>query len=353
MDEFDALLGMGITDEEELRALAQGLRGKKEAADFFALSTIPTIAKPAQQSRDTALKSAEQAGMLKKAMEAEAAANQRQQNQLDATAEQGRLNRATQLQIARIRNNRALGGDRRAGVDPSKPFGALKTGKERDRFNTIASELANTDFVAESWKPEFGPMVPGVSGPVENWLGKNFPTDDKLGLAEQANWWANFEAFHSMPKRHKFFGSAFTKVEQAAWDKAYFNENATPEIVQNRLRVLQHMARRAAEKMVIDAYEQNVSMDIIENNYGSVIDVEGLIDTWENNREAYKEKRRQDEILAGQFLKSEGESDKSIMDKMTEGARKAWGGESAPAAVGPKPISEMTDEEIMQELARG
>ena len=69
MNEFDALLGMGITDEEQLKALSESLRGKKRAADFFAVTQIPQIQKAAQAEQKAILGSAEQAGVLKRALD--------------------------------------------------------------------------------------------------------------------------------------------------------------------------------------------------------------------------------------------------------------------------------------------
>lgn len=101
------------------------------------------------------------------------------------------------------------------------------------------------------------------------------------------------------------------------------------------------MSRRLAEKQVIDAYEANVNPDIIENQYGDLIDVPALLDTWENNRAAYQEKRKQDLITAGAFLKDEGVDEKTISSMIGGAVDTLMGNEE-------KPIEEMTDEELWE-----
>jgi hypothetical protein len=323
---IDALMGMGISDEEQQRMLADRLRGRQQAADFFSLSTVAPISQAAQAEQKRITSAAQEAGVLKKAMEAQQAQDARQAAQIAATEREGGLNRANRLEAARIAAAaRMAGKGKPGGYDPSKPYGALKTAKERADFDTLPGELASIDVLAETYKDEYGPMVPW-SGNIETALGKALP-GDKWGWPEQANYYGNFEAFHNLMKRHKIFGSAFTKVEQEAWNRAYFDANTQPEVARNRLRMMQHMARRAAEASAIKAYESNVNMDLIENSYGDVIDVEGLLDTWENNREAYQQKRSDDLMTAAQFLKQEGVEDKSIAQMLKGAADKVFTGE--------------------------
>ena len=65
MNEMDALLGLGITDEEELRAMSDALRGRKNAADFFSISTVPNIQRAAEGEQAAVYNAAKQAGLLR------------------------------------------------------------------------------------------------------------------------------------------------------------------------------------------------------------------------------------------------------------------------------------------------
>ena len=67
MDYMDALL-TPASDDEQLAALSDSLRGRKRAADFFALSTIGNISDAAKSEQKAVLKSAERQGQLRRAM---------------------------------------------------------------------------------------------------------------------------------------------------------------------------------------------------------------------------------------------------------------------------------------------
>ena len=69
MDEISALFGLDVADDEKQRMLADSLRGRKRAADFFAATTVPQIAQMAQQEQANVLDSAKQAGVLRRALE--------------------------------------------------------------------------------------------------------------------------------------------------------------------------------------------------------------------------------------------------------------------------------------------
>lgn len=91
MNNIDALLGLGISDEEQLKMLADRLRGQQRAADFFALSSVAPISGAAQAEQKRVTNSAAQAGILNKAL---------QDRKLKQ--EEGRLDRAALLKRAMI-----------------------------------------------------------------------------------------------------------------------------------------------------------------------------------------------------------------------------------------------------------
>jgi hypothetical protein len=105
MNEIDALLGMGISEEEQLRMLANSLRGKQEAADFFALSTVPNIQKGAAAKQDAILGSAKEAGGLRRSLQ-----------DRKSREEEARQNREAQEEIAR-QNREAADARSRASID--------------------------------------------------------------------------------------------------------------------------------------------------------------------------------------------------------------------------------------------
>jgi len=68
MDELSALLGLGMDTDDDTQALADRLRGRKRAADMFALSPTESLSRMAQGEQASVLASAKQAGGLRKAM---------------------------------------------------------------------------------------------------------------------------------------------------------------------------------------------------------------------------------------------------------------------------------------------
>lgn len=91
MDDISALLGLGVEDDQKTRMLADSLRGRKDAADRFALSTIGNIAGGAQSEQKAVQMGAQQAGGLRKARQTR-----------EQQAEQARLNRALQREEGRL-----------------------------------------------------------------------------------------------------------------------------------------------------------------------------------------------------------------------------------------------------------
>jgi len=344
MSDIDALLGLGISDEDQLRAMADRLRGRERAADFFALSTVEPIQQAAAGEQKRITDAAGQAGVLKKALADREALTARNEANILSREREGAADRKNRLDYANIMAEARKYGMGADGYDPRRPYGALKTKAERADFETLPGELASIDMLSETYKDEFGPLVPW-SGGLETALGKAIP-GNTLGWAEQNNYYGNFEAFHNLMKRHKIFGSAFTRVEQEAWNRAYIDANTQPNVARNRLRMMQHMARRAAEASAIKAYESNVSMDLIENFYGDVIDVETLLDTWENNREAYQQKRSDDLMAAATFLKQEGVGDKSISAMLKNAGEEIFsGGGTSEESIQQQAVPDMPDVE--------
>lgn len=345
MNEIDALLGLDISDEEKMRVLSDQLRGKKRAADFFALSTVEPIQRAAAGKQQDILQSAQQAGVLNRAMQERAASEEEARLQRELTASEGEANRANALQRTLISAaSRGQGGGGRQALGSS--YGGLKSRQERESFESAGQELANATSLLGTWKDDFAPYIP-LTGNISNWVGKNLPED--WGLAEKSNWWSNLEMLHNLPKRHKFFGSAFTAAEQKAWDKAFFDANAKPELVRNRLQTIQQMALRLAEYQVLKGYEAGVSPDILELNYGDQLDVHALIDTWENDREAYQTKRAMDQQAALEFIADEDPNSKWKM-----GDEEWVPDEEYLRANGPETLPSLSDaeEQEFQELMR-
>lgn len=299
MADINALLGMGISDEEQLNELANQLRGRKQAADFFAATTVPSIRESANREQESVLQSAKEAGVLRRAMQ-----DRKSREEIAAANRDAAMARALINARARAQSSGA-----------KKSWGGLGSTSEREEFRTIAQNLGAINNLSGSWKDEFAPsvQVPGM-GSLENFAGRYLPTPEKWGLEEQAKWWSDWEEMHNLIKRHKYFGSAFTKTEQEAWNKAFFDYNTKPGVISAKLETTRRLSQVFAEQMVISAHEQGVSDDLIDAYYGHVVDVPKVIKLWETDRKAYRAKRAADEKAAYEFVRKMDEEEGGLSD---------------------------------------
>jgi hypothetical protein len=93
MASIEALLGLEIDDEEKTRALAERLRNRQQAAEFFGMSTVAPIAKGAQAEVSSVQDAAETAGGLRQSMAKEAAMQARHADDVRLREEQMALQR--------------------------------------------------------------------------------------------------------------------------------------------------------------------------------------------------------------------------------------------------------------------
>ena len=107
MDPIEALMSPA-TEEDQLKALAQQLRGSKQAADFFALSSIDPISKMAQGRQKEILGTAEQQGVLRKALADRKSREAESQADRDAADARNDASIASRENVARI-NGTGLG----------------------------------------------------------------------------------------------------------------------------------------------------------------------------------------------------------------------------------------------------
>ena len=102
---LDALM-MPMGDEEKMRALAQSLRGRHNAADFFSASTIPAIQQMAQSEQKYIQGAAEQQGRLTEALERRRQDQSQHKEYMDYRRVEGEEDR--ELRREEGRENRAL-----------------------------------------------------------------------------------------------------------------------------------------------------------------------------------------------------------------------------------------------------
>lgn len=149
--------------------------------------------------------------------------------------------RNTLAAIAQQRANQAG-----AGTTGGKtlPAGELRKIGDQDSIATTFADLAT------SFRDELA-GTPGLAG-TQNLLGKYQPMGIGSGYGDQANWWQNYNEQKNV-LRNKLFGSALTKTEKEAFEKATITEGMAPAEIRIRLNQ-QHRAVVAARNKLIGTF---------------------------------------------------------------------------------------------------
>ena len=131
------MMGLGVTDDQRLQALADSLRGRRQAADVFAMSTISPLAKAAQGEQRRVQATAEGIGALRRARMQEA----------DRTAREYAIQQRREEEAARSREATAgIQTAREAEAQRERDFKErmkrLELGAKGDKPPTAAQQTA-------------------------------------------------------------------------------------------------------------------------------------------------------------------------------------------------------------------
>lgn len=336
-DPIAALLGLEIDDEEKTRALADTLRGRKRAADFFSLSTVDPIARGAQAEAGDVLASAKTAGSLRQTM-----ANREQQQRLqderleaarqaatlaDQRSEAAKVAAEDRARARLIEDREYETGQKRYGelgetpetwVDPktgrtrniqfrdgewidvdsllpantsgmipideydapaqlATSYEQPKTRAERDAFEKGDTDALALRTLASGWSEDFLPDIPKTGG-MRNFLANYIPILTDKDSEDSARWWKNYQRQAELVQRHEMFGSALTKSEQQAWEAANIDPNImNAETIRNALETRAALADKMAQHQAFTAIKKGYDPELIEQNYGSTVDVQRLL----------------------------------------------------------------------------
>lgn len=132
MDMFSALLGP-VSKDDELKALADTLRKRKRAADFYSLSTIKPLQQMGQSAGQEVVGAAERQGVLREALARRQAEEEQKRLDREWQAGQNDLNRATMLASSLSRGPLV-----QIGADGDRDFGAEKYWENRGKADSDA-----------------------------------------------------------------------------------------------------------------------------------------------------------------------------------------------------------------------
>ena len=278
MSSIDALL-RPVSKEDELRALADSLRKRKRAADFFAMSTIKPLAAMGKASGEQVMDSVKQQGLLREAL-AQRASNEEQKRlameAAAARASEASAHRDRMYGLAKERNEIA-----RTKADEHN-FAKPSTQKERAAFESGSLDLVKFNQLADSFQESYSGVVPLMGG-VENIyhraVGRFNPLQTKKSKEEglnQAEWWSDYKEYAELVRRHGLFGSALSKNESAEWRAATITPNDDPELVKRKLETQREFIRRKTEKAAASAILNNYDPQQIRVNFSDSVNLDAL-----------------------------------------------------------------------------
>lgn len=115
-----------------------------------------------------------------------------------------------------------------AGSNPSRLGKALPPKAISDL--TSKADIRDTiERLGKTFQPEYAGNMIGILGRAENLLGRV-----GIGDGNQSQWWQDYDGWAN-EVRHSMFGSALTKTEEAAFDRAMIGPGMNPEQVSANL----------------------------------------------------------------------------------------------------------------------
>lgn len=190
------------------------------------------------------------------------------QTRLAATASEGAERRALTLAIAKLneegRNDRAAqanalretiaslaagrAAEKAAEKDADKAKGKNLSASEVRKLSDRGGVAVSFSELVGSFKPEYGGQGMESVASAQNILGKYQPLGMGEKYADQSNWWQNYNDQKNLV-RHTLFGSALTKPEQEAFDRANIKEGMSSDEISRRLSQQHRAAVRAYNKL--------------------------------------------------------------------------------------------------------
>lgn len=300
-DEIDILLGGGMNPQNtDTAAMAAALRGQLNEGSALGMSTIGGVADFGKSQSRAARAGATKTGNLKKALEKEARA-QKEVTDKEARMLKKAIAKETRAQKEQIEDEKRRGllaadvaiqsqTDKKDywqyQVDNPKASKNAYTGRatgtmskpDIKKFEAMASDgMASAEAIggyANAFsQPEFlGMSMEGMPfiNSMENFVAANIPAMSNDAEKAKQKWWSDFNMFHTLPERHKLFGSALTETELKSWNAANITESMTADQVKERLDLLQGLHRKAMRKAAGNAKFEGASDEYIKFNVGDL-----------------------------------------------------------------------------------
>jgi hypothetical protein len=268
MNLYEQLIGAPPSGPDETALTAKALRGQEQLGLLKMLTGDRVLSPIGQQmygrsmDQATGLQRARQAdeqrGMTQGYYDQLGTQYDRSQTETERRNLEDEAIRRDQLRIAEM-TAQANAAKKAAGKAPTDQAQNL-AGKVSTDFDALSS-------LTNQFKPEFtgGVAGLGVGGKAITAAGAREWAPQEL--QDRANWWARYEKLYELGKRNELFGSALTAMEIAAWEKANINANMSPEQVQDRMSIIEGIARRKLAESFL-SHAQVYNSDWVNQVYG-------------------------------------------------------------------------------------
>ena len=237
MDIYQAMMGTDSLDEEQMRMLAEQLRGGSGTGARLSTSSLEPIQNQGRLMQTQANQQAQQVGLM-----------------------QSRKMAADQKAQSDAAKNAALSGS----LGFSKP-----SNKATAEFEEAAGMVGTISGMANSFKDEY--TADFLTGGMQEFLGKTGGMPATETMEEMGRWWSDWKAHYENIQRNKLFGSALTESEKAEWRKANINSNMKPGTVRDKLETLDRLNKKMAAYGARNAINKNWKPTYVQDVYEGII----------------------------------------------------------------------------------
>lgn len=329
MADINTLLGLGLTEQDDMQALANQLRGQQREGQFLGLSTLGGASNLGRQKQADSTNAAQRGGVLRQAQakekarlaERDAMLRQAQAKEKTRLAEREQDYKRSQdgLELAHKRRlEHALAQKKSSSPKFSAykqyvdPDGNLRQVTVSDGQTLVQGEDGSlTPQSIKGWKEYEKPTSSGSGGGFgKSALAKNigdenkrmigvvdtlnrftsdyagtgvpFVDDAKQALARESsvlatdemkdsqNWWSDYKGYYENILRNELFGSALTESEAKEWRKANINPSMTQDQIQTKLDNQKRLMRTMIDQRKNEAKANGASQEWVDQVYGTL-----------------------------------------------------------------------------------
>ena len=148
------------------------------------------------------------------------------------------------------------------GKDPTRQLSVSDIGKLSDEGGKLQNALT---FSSTFQDPFAGYTIGGETAMAARRL--NIPGAGMFASKEAAEWWQQYDRYKNQI-RNDLFGSALTRTEQAAFEKADIRPNMDPSIIRKNLAEQEKIIRQGVTRKAMALVAAGYDPDVVASSYG-------------------------------------------------------------------------------------